>query len=610
LSVVIWLRELVRRLRPDAMLRLSPAGQAQLLKMSFDRLRYSVSAMPVMSAFLSAYLFFALKVSPVWVLGWGVCYLAALLLIRTWHARFKQALATVGPGDMISNWQRKIERLAAAHGLGISLLVPLTMGHASHEFMLILYVLLVAILSANSGQMTPFFSIFHRMFWGTLGVLILMPWALPDQWLYLLPMSMVMSFVMYRSAINSHLFFVRQVELEALSQDLAIRYREASEAAAEALQQKSEFLTTASHDLRQPVHAMNMLTHAAMQSNRDARVGAILGDLNASMRSLTLMLNALLDLSRLDSGALQAVGEPVSLSSLVKEVATLMRPQAQQRGLAIRVHVPPGAAMVQTDPVLIRQALINLTHNALRYTLHGGILVAARRVAGAWQIEVWDTGVGIATDDQERVFLPYFRHALAWRIDNAGHGLGLAVVARCARLMRATVGLQSRLGEGSRFWLRLPPAPPMPATSSITAGRPATTGSESFDVLKGCCLVVDDDLTVQAAWRAMLNGWGLDARFAEHGQEAFAFIDAGFVPHAILCDQRLRSGESGFELLVALLARCPQASGAMVSGELDAPQLKQAEDQGYLVLRKPVDVQTLHTLLRSWLIYGGPDHSN
>jgi len=610
LSVSTWRHQLVRQLRPDAMLRLSPAGQAQLLKMSFDRLRYSISAMPVMSAFLSTYLFFALKVSPVWVLAWGVCYLAALLLIRAWHARFKQALATVGPGELTLNWQRKIERLATAHGMGISLLVPLTMGHASHEFMLILYVLLVAILSANSGQMTPFFSIFHRMFWGTMGVLILMPWALPDHWQYLLPMSLVMAFVMYRSAINSHLFFVRQVELEALSQDLAIRYRDASEAADEALQQKSEFLATASHDLRQPVHAMNMLTHAAIQTNRDAHVGTILSDLHASMGSLTLMLNALLDLSRLDSGALQAVAEPVSLSRLVEEVATLLRPQAQQRALAIRVHVPPDAALVQADPVLIRQAVINLAHNALRYTLHGGILVAVRRVAGAWQMEVWDTGVGIATDDQERIFLPYFRHALAWRIDNAGHGLGLAVVARCAKLMQATVGLQSRLGVGSRFWLRLPPAPHMPATSSITAGRPATTASESFDALKGRCLVVDDDLSVQAAWRALLKAWGLDARFAEHGQEAVAFIEAGFVPHAIFCDQRLRSGESGFELLGALLSRCPQASGAMVSGELDAPELRQAEDQGYVVLRKPVDVQTLHTLLRSWLTYAEPDHSN
>ncbi len=610
MSVTARWRHLTRQLRPNALQRLSPAGQAQLLHMSFARLCYSVSAMPVMSAFLSAYLFFALDVSPMWVLAWGVVYLASLVPVRSWQVHFKQALTTLGPGDAMVRWQPKIERLAFVHGLGISMLVPLTMGHASHEFMLILYVLLVSILSANSGQMTPFFSVFNRMFWGTLGVFIVMPWALPSHWHYLLPMSTVMAFVMYRSAINSHLFFVRQVELEELSQDLAVRYREASEAAADALRQKSEFLATASHDLRQPVHAINMLTHAALQSNRDAHVGTILSDLNASTGALTLMLNALLDLSRLESGALKPCAEPVSLSHLVDEVATLLRPQAQQRGLVIRVRTPRGAAMVLADPVLMRQAVTNLAHNALRYTLHGSILMAVRRVAGAWQIEVWDTGVGIATEDQERVFLPYFRNELAWRIDNVGHGLGLAVVARCAKLMQATVGLQSRLGLGSRFWLRLPQVADMPATSALNWMKPADPASPILDSLQGRCLVVEDDLSVQTAWRALLNGWGLDARFAEHGQEAFAHLDAGFMPQVILCDQRLRSGESGFELLGALLARCPAATGAMISGELDAPELTQAEDQGYVVLRKPVDLQTLHTLLRSWLVDGQPTQSN
>ncbi len=563
-----------------------------------------------MSAFLSAYQFFALNVSPMWVLVWGAVYVAALVLVRNWQVHFKQVLATLGPGDAVVRWQPKIELLAFVHGLGISVLVPLTMGHASHEFMLILYVLLVSILSANSGQMTPFFSVFNRMFWGTLGVFIVMPWALPSHWHYLLPMSTIMAFVMYRSAINSHLFFVRQIVLEELSQDLAVRYREASEAAAEALRQKSEFLATASHDLRQPVHAINMLTHAALQSNRDPHVGGILGDLNASTGALTLMLNALLDLSRLESGALKPCAEPVSLSHLVGEVATLLRPQAQQRGLTIRVRAPQGAAMVLADPVLIRQAVTNLAHNALRYTLRGGILMAVRRVADAWQVEVWDTGVGIATEDQERVFLPYFRNELAWRIDNAGHGLGLAVVARCAKLMQASVGLQSRLGLGSRFWLRLPKTADLTVTSAMPVTEAVDPVSITLDKLHGRCLVVDDDLSVQTAWRALLNEWGLDARFAEHGQEAFAHLDAGFMPQVIFCDQRLRSGESGFELLGALLSRCPAATGAMISGELDAPELAQAEDQGYLVLRKPVDVQTLHILLRSWLVDGQPNQSN
>jgi DNA-binding NtrC family response regulator len=119
--------------------------------------------------------------------------------------------------------------------------------------------------------------------------------------------------------------------------------------------------------------------------------------------------------------------------------------------------------------------------------------------------------------------------------------------------------------------------------------------------LNGRCLVLDDDRQVLTAWHAMLESWGVDARFASTAAEAFGHLDRGFVPAAIFCDQRLRSGESGFDILRELLARCPGASGAMVSGELHSAELMQAEDEGYLVLRKPLDLLALHAVLDNWL---------
>ena len=216
-------QQLITHLNPDALQRLSAAGQAQLLQMSCTRLRYSISAMPFMGALLSAQLVFVANKSPVWLLVWGTCYLSAAWLIRLWHARFTSELAAGVTVTLVSHWQRKLERLATAHGVGISLLIPLNMHQESEELMLLLNVLLVSVLSANSGQMTPFFSIFHRMFWGSLGVVLLVPWSLPSHWHYLLPMSILLAAMMYRSAIHSHLFFVRQVELEELSRDLAVR---------------------------------------------------------------------------------------------------------------------------------------------------------------------------------------------------------------------------------------------------------------------------------------------------------------------------------------------------------------------------------------------------
>ncbi len=176
------------------------------------------------------------------------------------------------------------------------------------------------------------------------------------------------------------------------------------------------------------------------------------------MQSVTQMFNSLLDLSKIELGAQPVKLQPVALDPLMADIATLFREEALARNIALRVRGSRGKALVSADPLLLRQSMVNLMQNALRYTQRGGVLMAVRRRGGQWQFEVWDTGVGIAEADQQRVYSPFFRPEHAWRIDNAGHGLGLAVVARCADLMGASQGLNSREGLGSRFWLRLPAA--------------------------------------------------------------------------------------------------------------------------------------------------------
>jgi CheY-like chemotaxis protein len=120
--------------------------------------------------------------------------------------------------------------------------------------------------------------------------------------------------------------------------------------------------------------------------------------------------------------------------------------------------------------------------------------------------------------------------------------------------------------------------------------------------LSGKCLVLDDDLQVLAAWRALLDGWGVTARYATDSTQAIQQLEDGFEPDAIFCDQRLRSGESGFEILKALLSRFPQACGAMVSGEFHSAELQLAENEGYLVLRKPLTPEQLHGVLSTWML--------
>lgn len=576
---------------------LSDTARLQLLDLAFRRLRFGVHAMPFVGMPFIAWMRY-LGVD----IGWMLLWLAGYALGNLWAVRsrvaFDRDLASRAPGQVLARWRSRVHCAALVHGLGVSAVSLITAGRVPPEFAYLLVATQMSIIAGNATHQSPEFGTFKRFFltaWG--GVVLLAPWSFPDTWV---PTGFLMLFyvlAIHRHARSSHGFFVRFVALEENSKQLAERYRLAKEEAEAALQAKSQFLTTASHDLRQPVHAMGFLIESIVHRNRDPALLPPLEDLRRSVRSVTLMFNSLLDLSRIESGGVEIHGLPVDLAGLMHEVAGLFREEANSRGLALRVHDAPAAPSVLADPLLLRQSLVNLVHNALRYTARGGVLLGARRRGGEWQLEVWDTGMGVASADRGRIYSPFFRNEHAWRIDSAGHGLGLAVVARCAELMGATYGFDSVEGRGSRFWMRLPAAATRTASPAASAGEPVHT----WRPLAGACLVVDDDPQVASAWQSLMQAWGIDVRCAASANEAFTLLDGGFLPQAILCDQRLRSGESGIDVLKALFARCPEASGAMVSGEFASPELQAAESEGYLVLRKPVAVPQLHGLLAQWL---------
>ncbi|MBA4329371.1 MAG: hybrid sensor histidine kinase/response regulator [Polaromonas sp.] len=594
-----WIKHLSARLCPAGITQLSAKSQAELLHMSFSRLRFSVYMMPLIALPLLAYFGWRSEAAP--VLVWGLGYLLLAIVVRRLAGRYAADQDRLSHQALVQRWLPRVQQLAWLHGAGLGSSVIAMAPGASEEFRMLLYVVIAHIVATNTTHQTPTFGIFLRFF--ALGwhiPLLLMYRLFPDLWQIAIPLGLIYSLVIYRHALTSHRFAIEQVQLKENSELLAGQFRAAKEQAEAALQEKNLFLTTASHDLRQPLHAMSMLVEAIVLRNQQTAVVPLLTDLKHCMASMNQMFNALLDLSRLEAGALPQRAAPVALHTLLGDTVVLFREQAIQRGLTLRMRVPRGEAMVWADQALVRQAVVNLVHNALRYTQRGGILIGLRRRATGWQIDVWDTGVGIAAEDGEQIFSPYFRNEHAWRIDSAGHGLGLAVVAQCARLMDATLGFQSRLGQGSHFWLRIPAhlsaaaEVPSPPTAPVALVAPLAP-------LGGRCLVLDDDPQVIGAWKALLQGWGVEGRCATTAEQAMQHLNSGFVPGAIFCDQRLRSGESGFDILRVLLARCPSASGAMVSGEINSPELQDAQDEGYLVLRKPLDTGQLHAILATWL---------
>ncbi|MDH4427764.1 MAG: hybrid sensor histidine kinase/response regulator [Acidovorax sp.] len=576
----------------------SDEGRVRLLTASFTRLRVGVLAMPFIGL-LFALLFAWQGGNPAGLLAWSALYLPALWGVRRLHRRYLQDQAERTAADVLATWQRRLQKVALCHGLALASTVALTIDGATYDFMLLLHVTLMGIAAINAVQMTANLPMYRAQYLGMASGLALMPWAFPDHWYFALPMAVVMNIVIYQSSLSVQRFFVRQVVLEERSRDLADRYRVASSAALDALAEKNHFLGAAAHDLRQPVHAMALLAEAiALHGQHDARLATLLQQWRQSMRSVNHMFNTLLDLSRIESGTMQARPSPVSVAQLLDEVGLQFGEDARARGLALRLRPAPPDALLWADPALVRQALFNLVHNALRYTTHGGVLVAARRRGEHWRISVWDTGMGVAAQEHERIFDAFYRGEGADAAVRSGHGLGLAVVARCVALMNARQGLRSRPGQGSAFWLEVPAA----ARPDFSTASPARVPDmPAWAPLHGQCLVLDDEPQVLKAWAALLGGWGLQLRTASSARQAFAHLDGGFMPDVVFCDQHLGHGGSGFAVLQVLLERCPAARGAMVSGEFDAPALHDAQEQGFLVLRKPVDPQTLHEVLSRWL---------
>ncbi|MDF7787999.1 hybrid sensor histidine kinase/response regulator [Pantoea stewartii] len=580
---------------------ISSPAKIRLLNHTFLRLVFSFSAVPFVGIPFAIWIYILDdKIGPTIV--WIILYLLCAVTIRLLHRCYQREVKEKTEEDVLRRWLPRINKIAFFHGLGISSLYLITPQTQNFDFFLLLNISIAAIVAANATHLTPVISTFTRFFVGSWGLLSLgIICRLNEIMFIVLMLNLLYGFAIYRHALTSHTFFIQQALLEEKSLRLAEQFRQAKENAEQALLDKNQFLTTASHDLRQPVHAMGFLIEAIFYRNQDDSLTPQLLDLQQSIRSVHLMLNSLLDLSKIESGNVMVASSRLDIGSLLDSVITLFREEANCRALTLRSWQPKRRFFVTGDAMLVRQSLINLVQNALRYTQKGGVLVVIRARGDDCLVEVWDTGVGIADDEKGKVFSPYYRPELAWKIDSAGHGLGLAVVARCARLMNVKYGMQSIEGKGSRFWMRFRQykgediqAMSLPIVENIASPL-------SYAPLYGSCLVVDDDPLVTSSWKSLISLWGISVRCAASAKEAFAIIDDGFVPTAVLCDQRLRSGESGFDILKALFERLPDMRGAMVSGEFDSPVLQQAEQEGYLVLRKPLEPFKLHALLTHWL---------
>lgn len=375
--------------------------------------------------------------------------------------------------------------------------------------------------------------------------------------------------------------------------------REKKEEAEMATQAKSRFLAAASHDLRQPTHALGMFVTRLAQLPHDAQTRGLIGNLEASVRAMQNLLDGLLDISRLEANAVQVKVVSLGLSGLLAQLQHDLGQTAQDKGLRLRIRDSP--LWVKSDALLLYRILLNLTSNALRYTDHGGVLVACRPVHGGThvRIEVWDTGIGIAAEHQHEVFKAFFQVGNAARDRNKGMGLGLSIVQRTADLLNHPLTLTSRPGAGTRFALTLPTVLALPQAREPLLSEPVPT-----DMLQGLVvLVIEDDALVRSALAGLLGGWGIQVHEAQGLQDAQVWVQNGLKPHLILSDYRLQEVNNGIEVVQMLRQQlASRVPACLMSGDTDAVLMAAAKDAGLNLLHKPVRPAKLRSLLRRLLM--------
>jgi CheY-like chemotaxis protein len=381
--------------------------------------------------------------------------------------------------------------------------------------------------------------------------------------------------------------------------------RAAKERAEGADRAKSSFLAAASHDLRQPMHALGLYM-AALRAEPDA--GArddLIERMDASVGALDTLFDALLDISRIDAGAIEPQPVPFAIEPMLRRLCADFAAQAADQGLRLSLHIAACARELnaRSDPLLVERILRNLLGNAIKYTQDGGVLLACRlRGAGTpqrhWRIEVWDTGPGIPAAEQEHVFEEFYQLGNPERNRAAGLGLGLSIVRRLARLLGHPLALHSLPGHGSRFGIDLP-ATEAPALEPVRIDASAA-GSANGTVAGMGVAVIDDDPDVRDSMTELLTRWGCDVVAGATGEEVLT--RAGERPerrlHAALVDYQLRDGRNGIEAIRTLRSVCGEALPALLlSGASSALRLAEVKASGHPWLSKPVPAARL----RSWL---------
>jgi signal transduction histidine kinase len=354
---------------------------------------------------------------------------------------------------------------------------------------------------------------------------------------------------------------------------------------------KSKFFAAASHDLRQPLHALVLFVGALKERIHYPEVRTLVDHIEASVDAMEMLFNSLLDISRLDAGVIEVNRQHFSLDCLLERLKKQFAPQAAEKGLRFRVL--PCKSTLYSDPILLERIMLNLVSNAIRYTDQGGILVGCRRRGKNLLIQVWDSGQGIPDQQQDMVFQEFFQLDNPERDRSKGLGLGLAIVARLAILLDHPLTLNSRPGRGTVFDIQVPLGSAALAAKSNQQISPTSALAIKLAVL------IDDEEAILRAMEELFDNWKIDLVAARTVEDAFQVLDeTDRIPDLVISDYRLPDNMDGLKVLEAFRSRYGASLPAIILTGDTAPESIQALNQaGFTVLHKPLRPARLRSLL-------------
>lgn len=385
--------------------------------------------------------------------------------------------------------------------------------------------------------------------------------------------------------------------------ELMERLAEEKQIAERAVIAKSRFLAAASHDLRQPLHAMGLFLSALRQRETEPKKLEIIDDMGKSAEALNGLFNSLLDVSRLDAEIIEFNPTHLTARNMFDGLRAQFVQQADEKGIHLQVEAE--LHVIYTDAILLERVLRNLLSNAIQYTSDGEItLRCEEHVDGSKLVTLSDSGIGIPAESVEDVFSEYYQLNNPARDRNKGLGLGLAIVKRLCELMDVPLEMESVEGQGTTFRLIVPGGDPAQI-------KPLTRREATMEANGRCVLVVDDEVQVLQSMRHILEGWGCEVLLAESARDALKVIALTDVtPDIIISDYRLRGEHNGVDAVAAIRESVEfDIPAIIISGDTSPERLKQVKETGLRLLHKPVSPVELHQIMHDLMDSAEPSTS-